>query len=103
MVYRNFNLIRKRKIYVFIVGSTIFSFGYKFINVLQNTKKEYDTKLQSIEQSKNVKKDKKTNNKIKNMQEKYEAEIKKSKGSGYSFLAAGISCMLAEIILKYLK
>ena len=69
----------------------------------KNTKKEYDTKLQSIEQSKSVKKDKKTNNKIKNIKEKYEAEIKKSKGSGYSFLAAGISCMLAEIILKYLK
>jgi len=77
--------------------------GISLLMSCKNTKKEYDTKLQNIEQSKNIKKDKKTNNKIKNTKDKYEAEIKKSKGSGYSFLAAGISCMLAEIILKFLK
>ncbi|GAA0100860.1 MULTISPECIES: hypothetical protein [Paraclostridium] len=86
-----------------LLGVLFLVLGISLLMSCKNTKKEYDTKLQSIEQSKGVKKDKKTNNKIKNIKEKYEAEIKKSKGSGYSFLAAGISCMLAEIILKYLK
>ncbi len=87
----------------FLLGVLFLVLGISLLMSCKNTKKEYDTKLQSIEQSKGVKKDKKTNNKIKNIKEKYEAEIKKSNGSGYSFLAAGISCMLAEIILKYLK
>ncbi|WP_170074653.1 hypothetical protein [Paraclostridium dentum] len=86
-----------------LLGVLFLVLGISLLMSCKNTKKEYDTKLQSIEQSKGVKKDKKTNNKIKNIEEKYEAEIKKSKGSGYSFLVAGISCMLAEIILKYLK
>lgn len=86
-----------------LLGVLFLVLGISLLMSCKNTKKEYDTKLQSIEQSKGVKKDKKTNNKIKNIKEKYEAEIKKSKVSGYSFLVAGISCMLAEIILKYLK
>ncbi|EQK42818.1 putative lipoprotein [[Clostridium] bifermentans ATCC 638] len=86
-----------------LLGVLFLVLGISLLMSCKNTKKEYDTKLQSIEQSKSVKKDKKTNNKIKNIKEKYEDEIKKSKGSGYSFLAAGISCVLAEIILKYLK
>ncbi|WP_419743210.1 hypothetical protein [Paraclostridium dentum] len=86
-----------------LLGVLFLVLGISLLMSCKNAKKEYDTKLQSIEQSKSVKKDKKTNNKIKNIKEKYEAEIKKSKGSGYSFLVAGISCMLAEIILKYLK
>ncbi|WGX74931.1 hypothetical protein QJS64_12450 [Paraclostridium bifermentans] len=75
------------------------------ISLLMSCKTQRKSMIQNYKVSNNqkCKKDKKTNNKIKNMQEKYEAEIKKSKGSGYSFLAAGISCMLAEIILKYLK
>ncbi|MEN2257170.1 hypothetical protein AAIB48_05145 [Paraclostridium benzoelyticum] len=86
-----------------LLGVLFLILGISLLMSCKNTKKEYDTKLQNIEQSKNIKKDKKTNNKIKNTKDKYEAEIKKSKGSGYSFLAAGISCMLAEIILKFLK
>ncbi|MDU3337044.1 hypothetical protein [Paraclostridium bifermentans] len=86
-----------------LLGVLFLVLGISLLMSCKNTKKEYDTKLQSIEQSKSVKKDKKTNNKIKNIKEKYEAEIKKSKGSGYSFLAAGISCVLVEIVLKYLK
>lgn len=86
-----------------LLGVLFLILGISLLMSCKNTKKEYYTKLQNIEQSKNIKKDKKTNNKIKNTKDKYEAEIKKSKGSGYSFLAAGISCMLAEIILKFLK
>ena len=47
-----------------LLGVLFLVLGISLLMSCKNTKKEYDTKLQSIEQSKGVKKDKKTNNKI---------------------------------------
>ncbi|MCU9816864.1 hypothetical protein [Paraclostridium sp. AKS73] len=58
-----------------LLGVLFLILGISLLMSCKNTKKEYDTKLQNIEQSKNIKKIKKLNNKIKN-NEKIRYELK---------------------------
>ncbi|WP_250673991.1 hypothetical protein LZ906_008160 [Paraclostridium ghonii] len=86
-----------------LLGILFLVLGIVLLLSCKKKQKEYEIKLESIEKSNRGKKDKKINNKIKNIQEKYQSEMKKSKGSGYSFIVAGISCILVKIIYKFLK
>lgn len=85
-----------------LLGILFLVLGIVLLLSCKKKQKEYEIKLESIEKSNRGKKDKKINNKIKNIQEKYQSEMKKSKGSGYSFIVAGISCILVKIILMFL-
>lgn len=87
---------------VLLLGILFLVLGIVLLLSCKKKQKEYEIKLKSIEKSNRGKKDKKINNKIKNIQQKYQSEIKKSKGSGYSFIVAGISCILVKIILMFL-
>lgn len=69
--------------------------------LLLSSKRNEQARLKRIESTnKNNHKKQKNKNKVK--EESEMSEIKKSKGNAYSFIFAGICCILVEVITKFL-
>ncbi|MEG2788708.1 MAG: hypothetical protein RR942_12915 [Romboutsia sp.] len=83
-----------------LLGIIFLALGLVLALSVKRKKAEYENKLKNI--TNYSKKDKKSKNKVEKLQEKASSEIKKSKTNAYSFIAAGICCILVEITLKFL-
>lgn len=85
-----------------LLGIIFLALGLVLALSVKRKKAEYENKLKDINKNNYSKKDKKSKNKVEKLQEKASSEIKKSKTNAYSFIAAGICCILVEITLKFL-
>ena len=72
-----------------------------FISFKKN-KASYESKMEKLTQRNFDKNNKKQRNKAEKAKEKSESELKKDKVNAYSFIAAGICCILVEITMKFL-
>lgn len=81
-----------------LLGGVFIALG---LILLISSKRNEQSRLKKLE---NVDKNnhKKQKNKSKSKEEDELKEIKKSKSNAYSFIFAGISCVLVEIIIKFL-
>lgn len=84
-----------------LLGVVFLVLGILLVISLKGKREEYNKKLEDISKHNN-KKDKKGKSKSDKLQEKAEADFKKAKTNAYSFIAAGICCIIVEITLKFL-
>lgn len=85
-----------------LLGVIFLALGLVLALSVKRKKAEYESKLENINKNNYSKKDKKSKNKVEKLQEKANSEMKKAKTNAYSFIAAGICCILVEITLKFL-
>lgn len=84
-----------------LLGVVFLILGILLVISLKGKREEYNKKLKYISKHNN-KKGKNGKSKSYKLQEKAEADLKKSKTNAYSFIAAGICCIIVEITLKFL-
>ena len=85
-----------------LLGVLFLILGILLLISLKKKKASYESKIEKLTQSNFDKKNKKQKNKAEKAKEKSELELKKDKVNAYSFIAAGICCILVEITMKFL-
>lgn len=85
-----------------LLGLLFLILGILLLISLKKKKASYESKIEKLTQSNFDKKNKKQRNKAEKAKEKSESELKKDKVNAYSFIAAGICCILVEITMKFL-
>ena len=85
-----------------LLGVLFLILGILLFISFKKKKASYKNKIEKLTQSNFDKKNKKQINKAEKAKEKSESELKKDKVNAYSFIAAGICCILVEITMKFL-
>lgn len=85
-----------------LLGLLFLILGILLFISFKKKKASYESKIEKLTQSNFDKKNKKQRNKAEKAKEKSESELKKDKVNAYSFIAAGICCILVEITMKFL-
>ncbi|WP_338563982.1 hypothetical protein QJR60_07975 [Paraclostridium sordellii] len=85
-----------------LLGLLFLILGTLLLISFKKKKASYESKIEKLTQSNFDKKNKKQRNKAEKAKEKSESELKKDKVNAYSFIAAGICCILVEITMKFL-
>lgn len=87
-----------------LLGLLFLILGILLLISFKKKKASYESKIEKLTQSNFDKKNKKQRNKAEKAKEKSESELKlkKDKVNAYSFIAAGICCILVEITMKFL-
>lgn len=81
-----------------LLGVLFLILGILLFISFKKKKASYESKMEKLTQRNFDKNNKKQRNKA----EKSESELKKDKVNAYSFIAAGICCILVEITMKFL-
>ena len=85
-----------------ILGVLFLILGILLFISIKKKKASYESKMEKLTQRNFDKNNKKQRNKAEKAKEKSESELKKDKVNAYSFIAAGICCILVEITMKFL-
>lgn len=85
-----------------LLGLLFLILGILLLISFKKKKASYESKIEKLTQSNFDKNNKKQRNKAEKAKEKSESELKKDKVNAYSFIAAGICCILVEITMKFL-
>ena len=85
-----------------LLGVLFLILGILLFISFKKKKASYESKMEKLTQRNFVKNNKKQRNKAEKAKEKSESELKKDKVNAYSFIAAGICCILVEITMKFL-
>ncbi|MFR6016724.1 MAG: hypothetical protein ACLUG9_04260 [Paraclostridium sordellii] len=85
-----------------LLGVLFLILGILLFISLKKKKASYESKMEKLTQRNFDKNNKKQRNKAEKAKEKSESELKKDKVNAYSFIAAGICCILVEITMKFL-
>ena len=85
-----------------LLGVLFLILGILLFISFKKKKASYESKMEKLTQRNFHKNNKKQRNKAEKAKEKSESELKKDKVNAYSFIAAGICCILVEITMKFL-
>ncbi|CEN75263.1 Uncharacterised protein [[Clostridium] sordellii] len=85
-----------------LLGLLFLILGILLLISFKKKKASYESKIEKLTQSNFDKKNKKQKNKEEKAKEKSESELKKDKVNAYSFIVAGICCIIVEITIKFL-
>ncbi|MDU6113533.1 MAG: hypothetical protein E6649_03905 [Paeniclostridium sordellii] len=85
-----------------LLGVLFLILGILLFISFKKKKASYESKMEKLTQRNFDKNNKKQRNKAEKAKEKSESEFKKDKVNAYSFIAAGICCILVEITMKFL-
>lgn len=85
-----------------LLGVLFLILGILLFISFKKKKASYESKMEKLTQRNFDKNNKKQINKAEKAKEKSESELKKDKVNAYSFIAAGICCILVEITMKFL-
>ncbi|MFR4162647.1 MAG: hypothetical protein ACLT0R_08560 [Paraclostridium sordellii] len=85
-----------------LIGVLFLILGILLFISFKKKKASYESKMEKLTQRNFDKNNKKQRNKAEKAKEKSESELKKDKVNAYSFIAAGICCILVEITMKFL-
>ncbi|CEJ73762.1 Uncharacterised protein [[Clostridium] sordellii] len=85
-----------------LLGVLFLILGILLFISFKKKKASYERKMEKLTQRNFDKNNKKQRNKAEKAKEKSESELKKDKVNAYSFIAAGICCILVEITMKFL-
>lgn len=85
-----------------LLGLLFLILGILLLISFKKKKASYESKMEKLTQRNFDKNNKKQRNKAEKAKEKSESELKKDKVNAYSFIAAGICCILVEITMKFL-
>ncbi|CEP40210.1 DUF3899 domain-containing protein [Paraclostridium sordellii] len=85
-----------------LLGVLFLILGLLLFISFKKKKASYESKMEKLTQRNFDKNNKKQRNKAEKAKEKSESELKKDKVNAYSFIAAGICCILVEITMKFL-
>ncbi|CEO33356.1 DUF3899 domain-containing protein [Paraclostridium sordellii] len=85
-----------------LLGILFLILGILLFISFKKKKASYESKMEKLTQRNFDKNNKKQRNKAEKAKEKSESELKKDKVNAYSFIAAGICCILVEITMKFL-
>ncbi|CEK29876.1 hypothetical protein JGS6364_05221 [[Clostridium] sordellii] len=85
-----------------LLGVLFLILGILLFISFKKKKASYESKMEKLTQRNFDKNNKKQRNKAEKAKEKSESELKKDKVNAYSFIAAGICCILVEITMKFL-
>ncbi|CEN93925.1 hypothetical protein [Paraclostridium sordellii] len=85
-----------------LLGVLFLILGILLFISFKKKKAFYESKMEKLTQRNFDKNNKKQRNKAEKAKEKSESELKKDKVNAYSFIAAGICCILVEITMKFL-
>ncbi|MDU2147641.1 MAG: hypothetical protein E7E58_06560 [Paeniclostridium sordellii] len=83
-----------------LLGVLFLILGILLFISFKKKKASYESKMEKLTQRNFDKNNKKQRNKAEKAKEK--SELKKDKVNAYSFIAAGICCILVEITMKFL-
>ncbi|QYE96492.1 hypothetical protein [Paraclostridium sordellii] len=85
-----------------LLGVLFLILGILLLISLKKKNASYESKMDKLTQRNFDKNNKKQRNKVEKVKEKSESDLKKDKVNAYSFIAAGICCILVEITMKFL-